>query len=306
MNSFKQSVVKSTFIKEKISPEIEYFWKSWKRRKYFLKCLKQQRILSVMSYEETMSNYTMEDVTNSTGNFTDQIIDFDDPFYNIFVILVFSTLYIIIFFMGMYGNFLVCFVVLRNKTMQTVTNFFITNLALADMLLCLFCITLTPTYTILRKWIFGEFLCHSVAFLQCFCVYLSTLTLTSIAVDRFFVIVYPFRPRMKVCTCLLILLFIWISSCLLTMPYGYYMEVKSHAYALVCDEDWPTEDIRWVMTGNNLNFITHRNSNLWKNVIYFFFCGGKWNERLIVFVQLVHMDGDENDIHTKKNSKKVF
>lgn len=190
-----------------------------------------------------MSNYTIENISDSTRNVTDQHGN-SDPFHNIFVQLIFSILYIIIFFMGMYGNFLVCFVVLRNKTMQTVTNFFITNLALADMLLCLFCVTLTPTYTILQKWIFGEFLCHTVAFLQCFCVYLSTLTLTSIAIDRFFVIVYPFRPRMKVYTCLLILLLIWISSCLLTAPYGYYMEVKNHEETLICDEDWPTEDIR--------------------------------------------------------------
>lgn len=195
-----------------------------------------------MTFLETFN--TSDSLKNQSGNESEIYYDDEDPFHKVFVQLIFSIFYIIIFFMGMYGNFLVCFVVLRNKTMQTVTNFFITNLALADMLLCLFCITLTPTYSILRKWIFGEFLCHSVAFLQCFCVYLSTLTLTSIAVDRFFVIVYPFRPRMKVYTCLLILLLIWICSCLLTMPYGYYMEVKNHGDTIICDEVWPTEDIR--------------------------------------------------------------
>lgn len=172
----------------------------------------------------------------------------DDLFQKPFVQFIFSVLYAVIFLLGMFGNLVVCFVVARQRTMQTVTNFFITNLALADILLCLFCITLTPTYTFLGRWIFGKFLCHLVAFLQCCCVYLSTLTLTSIAIDRFFVIIFPFRPRMKVCTCLFILLLIWICAFLLTFPYGYYMKITDrlidHQEVTLCEEAWPTEDIR--------------------------------------------------------------
>ena len=48
---------------------------------------------------------------------------------------MFITIYATIFVLGIFGNALVCIVVLRNKAMQTVTNFFITNLALADILL---------------------------------------------------------------------------------------------------------------------------------------------------------------------------
>lgn len=172
----------------------------------------------------------------------------DDLFHKPFVQFIFSIFYLIIFLLGMFGNFLVCFVVARQRTMQTVTNFFITNLALADILLCLFCITLTPTYTFLGRWIFGTFLCHLAAFLQCCCVYLSTLTLTSIAIDRFFIIIFPFRPRMKICTCLLILLLIWIFAIVLTFPYGYYMKITDrlidHQEVTLCEEAWPTEDIR--------------------------------------------------------------
>lgn len=172
----------------------------------------------------------------------------DDLFKKPFVQFIFSVLYVVIFFLGMFGNFLVCFVVARQRTMQTVTNFFITNLAIADILLCLFCVTLTPTYTFLGRWIFGKFLCQLIGFLQCCCVYLSTLTLTSIAIDRFFVIIFPFRPRMKVSTCLAILLLIWIFAFLLTFPYGYYMVIENvimnKKIVTVCSEEWPSEDIR--------------------------------------------------------------
>lgn len=89
------------------------------------------------------------------------------------------------------------------------------------------------------------------------CVYLSTLTLTSIAIDRFFVIIFPFRPRMKICTCLLILLLIWIFAILLTFPYGYYMKISDMSVdgvmVALCDESWPTEDNRWAWGENLLN-----------------------------------------------------
>ncbi|CRK88903.1 CLUMA_CG002648, isoform A, partial [Clunio marinus] len=176
------------------------------------------------------------------------ILPVDDLIQKPFVQFIFSVFYMIIFILGMFGNFLVCFVVARQRTMQTVTNFFITNLAIADILLCLFCITLTPTYTFLGRWIFGIFLCHLVAFLQCCCVYLSTLTLTAIAIDRFFVIIFPFRPRMKIYTCILVLLLIWICAFSLTYPYGYYMKIIDrlidHQEVTLCEETWPSEDAR--------------------------------------------------------------
>lgn len=200
----------------------------------------------LLSTTTEMSLANANDSINGTAE--SFVVRNDDLFHKPLVQFIFSVLYLIIFLLGMFGNFLVCFVVARQRTMQTVTNFFISNLAVADILLCLFCITLTPTYTFLGRWIFGTFLCHLVAFLQCCCVYLSTLTLTSIAIDRFFVIIFPFRPRMKVCTCLFVLLLIWICAILLTFPYGYYTKIVvldiDNISVTLCEEAWPNEDIR--------------------------------------------------------------
>lgn len=192
-----------------------------------------------------MDNSSLVNSTLNSTNLNESLpeIHWDDPFHMPLSLFIFISFYIIIFILGLFGNFLVCFVVARQRTMQTVTNFFITNLAIADIFLCLFCVPLTPTYSFLQRWIFGKFLCQFVAFLQCWCVYLSTLTLTSIAIDRFFVIIYPFRPRMKVTTCLMILSSIWIIAFGLTFPYGYYMTLKHEADTVLCEEDWP-ENVR--------------------------------------------------------------
>ncbi|KAL7856493.1 hypothetical protein SRHO_G00153920, partial [Serrasalmus rhombeus] len=59
------------------------------------------------------------------------------------VATIFILAYILIFFLCMVGNLLVCFIVLKNKQMRTVTNIFILNLAISDLLVGIFCLPIT-------------------------------------------------------------------------------------------------------------------------------------------------------------------
>ncbi|XP_053660534.1 prolactin-releasing peptide receptor [Anopheles marshallii] len=183
--------------------------------------------------------------------------DNDIIFTNKLVQIVFCVLYSSIFVLGVFGNVLVCYVVFRNKAMQTVTNLFITNLALSDILLCVLAVPFTPSYTFMRRWVFGKLLCHTVPLAQGCSVYISTLTLTSIAIDRFFVIIYPFHPRMKLSTCITIIVLIWSFAIMVTMPYGLYMRLHGVTFngtdsttnsttnsAMYCEELWPSEEMR--------------------------------------------------------------
>ncbi|XP_015792349.1 prolactin-releasing peptide receptor-like [Tetranychus urticae] len=158
----------------------------------------------------------------------------------------FYCLYALIFLVGICGNTLVCYVVFRNKQMHTVTNLFITNLALSDILLCIFSVPITPLYLIFYKeWVFGRILCHLVPYAQGVSVYISAFTLMSIAIDRFFVIIYPFKPRMRINVCLTIITFVWISAALLTLPYGLFVKMASDQdERWLCDEFWPVEESR--------------------------------------------------------------
>lgn len=167
---------------------------------------------------------TLQQHQNNTNNATP-----NDLIHNEFVQIFFCILYTTVFVLGVFGNVLVCYVVLRNRAMQTVTNIFITNLALSDILLCVLAVPFTPLYTFMGRWAFGKTLCHLVSFAQGCSIYISTLTLTSIAIDRYFVIIYPFHPRMKLSTCILIIVSIWIVSLLATLPYGMYMKVVTDA-----------------------------------------------------------------------------
>lgn len=65
---------------------------------------------------------------------------------------MFIVAYVLIFLLCMVGNALVCFIVLRNRHMRTVTNMFILNLAVSDLLVGIFCM---PT-TLVDNLITGE------------------------------------------------------------------------------------------------------------------------------------------------------
>ncbi|XP_046438498.1 prolactin-releasing peptide receptor-like isoform X2 [Daphnia pulex] len=150
-------------------------------------------------------------------------------------------LYAVIFTVGLVGNVLVVFVVAQNKAMQTVTNCYIANLALSDILLCVLAVPFTPLYFFLKEWIFGKILCHLVAYSQGTSVYVSTLTLTSIAIDRFFVILYPFRPRMKMTTCWITICIIWLVALCATLPYGIFVDIRIISNVTYCEESWTSD-----------------------------------------------------------------
>ncbi|KAB7495852.1 Prolactin-releasing peptide receptor [Armadillidium nasatum] len=98
------------------------------------------------------------------------------------------------------------------------------------------------------EWVFGSVLCHLLSWSQGVSVYISTLTLTSIAIDRFFVIIYPFRPRLKLKVCYLIVICIWIFSLTATLPYALYIEHAKYKGRFYCEEFWPSETIRRIFS----------------------------------------------------------
>lgn len=56
-------------------------------------------------------------------------------------------------------------------------------------------------------------------------VYISVLTLMSIAIERYSVIVHPFRAPITISHSIIIIIAIWVVSFLLTLPLGVFIEV---------------------------------------------------------------------------------
>jgi neuropeptide Y receptor len=132
-------------------------------------------MLNITNKEDNISlNFLLNGLNRSENNwsepknnslFDSNFVEFEDIDGGLKVF--FYGLYLLIFMLGIAGNALVCYVVLRNPSMHTVTNIFITNLALSDILLCIFAVPFTPLYLLTYKeWVFGSALCHLVPYAQ--------------------------------------------------------------------------------------------------------------------------------------------
>ncbi|XP_018648591.1 putative neuropeptide receptor [Schistosoma mansoni] len=164
--------------------------------------------------------------------------------------LIIIILYSFITLMGVTGNLLVVWIVLRVKLLQTITNIFIANLAISDILMSLVATPFTPLSLYMNNWTLPEAVCKLLPTTMGVSVYVSTLTSMAIALDRFFVIVHPFLPRMKVWLCLIIIFTVWIIAVLISMPLAVYQQKHKDPINNVssCRENWPKESSREVFT----------------------------------------------------------
>ena len=93
--------------------------------------------------------------------------------------------YALVVLVGVFGNYLLLYVICRTRKMHNVTNFFIGNLAFSDMLMCATCVPFNLAYAFNpRGWVFGRFMCYLVFLIQPVTVYVSVFTLTAIGIDR--------------------------------------------------------------------------------------------------------------------------
>ncbi|KAL6110914.1 npy2r [Pungitius sinensis] len=157
------------------------------------------------------------------------------------LILAYSA--IILF--GVTGNSLVIYVVFKFKPLRTVTNFFIVNLAVADLLVNTLCLPFTLVYTLDGEWTLGRGLCFALPFAQGLAVHVSTVTLNVIALDRHRTIVHHTKTQMSREACAAVVAATWAASALLASPLAIFREYKtvdlSPGESLqVCAERWPS------------------------------------------------------------------
>ncbi|XP_074031303.1 neuropeptide F receptor [Leptinotarsa decemlineata] len=170
----------------------------------------------------------------------------DEPAYTTLIIL-----YCFLIVLGALGNTLVIFSVVRKPAMRTPRNMFIVNLAVADLLLCTITMPLTLMEILTKYFPLGEtlFICKFIGILQATSIYVSTISITAIALDRYHVIVYPTKESLQIFGAALILLLIWVVALLLAMPLFIMRHLIHHTITLgsvnlninFCIENWPID-----------------------------------------------------------------
>ncbi|XP_068931200.1 C-X-C chemokine receptor type 1 [Petaurus breviceps papuanus] len=157
------------------------------------------------------------------------------------------VIYNIVFFLSLLGNSLVVLVILYNRLSRTVTDIYLLNLAIADLL---FALSL-PLWAAskVKGWIYGKSLCKFVSLLKEVNFYSGILLLACISVDRYLAIVHATRAlTQKRHWVKFICMGIWGLSLLLSMPILFFREaVKSEYYGFVCYENFGNDTEKWRM-----------------------------------------------------------
>lgn len=136
-----------------------------------------------------------------------------------------ASAYALVVAVSLFGNGLVVYVVARHRHLRSVTHTFLANVALSDLLMTCLNVPLSVARVLLDHWPFGEALCRLVPFVQTLSVYVSSLTMAAIAVDRYRAILTPLKPRLRPPHGLAVLLAVWLLAALAALPYALYSQV---------------------------------------------------------------------------------
>lgn len=110
----------------------------------------------------------------------------------VIIAIVITALYSIVCVVGLVGNVLVMYIIVRYTKMKTATNIYIFNLALADALVTSTLPFQSVNY-LMGTWPFGDVLCKMVMSIDYYNMFTSIFTLTTMSIDRYVAVCHPVK-----------------------------------------------------------------------------------------------------------------
>ncbi|KAF7706157.1 hypothetical protein HF521_019411 [Silurus meridionalis] len=162
------------------------------------------------------------------------------------IVPVITAVYSVVFVVGLVGNCLVMYVIIRYTKMKTATNIYIFNLAVADALVT----TTMPfqsTDYLLNSWPFGEVVCKVFISIDYYNMFTSILTLTMMSVDRYVAVCHPvkaldFRTPVKA---KIINILIWVLSSAAGIPALVLGSTQTNNGTTECALQFPDPYVYW-------------------------------------------------------------
>ncbi|KAM6151947.1 C-X-C chemokine receptor type 1-like [Erethizon dorsatum] len=157
------------------------------------------------------------------------------------------VIYVMVFLLSLLGNFLVMVVILSSQVTRSVTDVYLLNLAIADLL---FALTL-PVWAVNKEkgWIFGTPFCKIVSLLKEVNFYSGILLLAGISMDRYLAIVHATHTlTQKRHLVKFICMGIWVVSLILSLPTCLFRKAfPLHDSILICYESLGSDTTKWRM-----------------------------------------------------------
>lgn len=201
--------------------------------------------LANMTWEEIQQHWALVD--NFTYGQAPQDLDImkEKP-WRIAII----TLYSVVILFGFLENLIILCVLLKNKHLHTPTNIFIMGLAISDIMLCSFNLPFQLHYQLTETWAFGGALCRVIMPTFGVPVFVSSMSILMIAIDRYILIVHPFRKRMSKYMAVAMVVSIAAFTIVLSIPIIVHTRYEVidfpaiRVYKELCIEIWPKLQLR--------------------------------------------------------------
>ena len=154
-----------------------------------------------------------------------------------------TTILSIICLVALIGNLSLYIIVYKNKTLQTISNLYILNLAAADIMVSVLSIPFTVVTVIAGRWLFGDTACVALGFFTILSFIASVMSLGMIAINRYFYIVKwnTYKKTFSKKKSFLFAAAVWVVSISLASPplFGWaeYRFIPGKSYCFVY---WPS------------------------------------------------------------------
>ncbi|KAL4657139.1 C-C chemokine receptor type 3-like [Arapaima gigas] len=183
---------------------------------------------------------------------TDFVTLCDKTAVNNFGAKILPAFYCTIFLLSLLGNGLVLYIIYKYEKLNTVTNIFLLNLVISDLVFA-FSLPFWATYHS-SEWIFGTALCKIVGAVYFVGFYSSILFLTLLTLDRYLAVVYAVtaaksRRKAYAVGCSAV---VWFLSFLATLKEFFLYNVQHRDnYNMICEETGYSKDIlnKWQLFG---------------------------------------------------------
>ncbi|KAK1163790.1 gastrin/cholecystokinin type B receptor-like [Acipenser oxyrinchus oxyrinchus] len=184
--------------------------------------------------------------------FTDNVLFSGREPSTIILVIMYSLSFII----GLVSNIMALRVLTRKRRNQlagaSATRSLLINLAVCDMMVVCICMPVNLGHQVYNAWIFGDFLCRAVPFVQAVSVSASVLSLAVISLNRYYSVHNPLNARSfftwrKIFWMICV---VWVLSSGLCMPLIFMNKTKDLVLLdglqviTVCMETWPHVKLR--------------------------------------------------------------
>ncbi|XP_034294531.1 substance-K receptor isoform X2 [Pantherophis guttatus] len=183
----------------------------------------------------SINNTSKDQIFENDVNLT-ELTTFYQPGWQI---ALWAIAYLMIVTASIVGNATVIWIILSHRRMRTVTNYFIVNLALSDLLMSALNTVFNFIYACHNVWYFGEGFCRFHNFVPVTAMFVSIYSMTAVSAERYMAIVYPFKQKLSAANTKGIIGIIWLVACALAFPQFFYAQVITDHGLAKCAVSWP-------------------------------------------------------------------